>query len=70
MIPDPMDVTDTSHERAGRCKFFNCKNPAITEVELPYADGLRRVPLCAFHHDWVLKMDQTPQRARGRLDRQ
>lgn len=61
MNPDPMDVTDTSHEQAGRCKFFNCKNPAIAEVELPYADGLRRVPLCAFHHDWVLKMDHEPQ---------
>ena len=70
MIPDPMDVSDTSHERAGRCKFFNCKNPAITEVELPYAGGLRRVPLCAFHRDWVLRMDHAPQRARGHLGRE
>ncbi|GAA1328543.1 hypothetical protein GCM10028787_03650 [Brachybacterium horti] len=57
MIPDPMDVTDTRHEQAGRCRFFTCENRAVAEVELPYADGFRRVPLCAFHHDWVLKMD-------------
>lgn len=57
MISDPMDVTDTRHEQAGRCTFFHCENRAVAEVELPYADGLRRVPLCAFHHDWVLKRD-------------